>query len=46
MVFARMPVSEQHNAIPLWTETAVVAMPKDSPSPNSPRSTSPTPRST
>ncbi|PZE71730.1 LysR family transcriptional regulator [Curtobacterium sp. MCPF17_018] len=31
MVFARMPVSEQHNAIPLWTETAVVAMPKDSP---------------
>lgn len=31
MVFARMPVSEQHKAIPLWTETAVVAMPKDSP---------------
>ncbi len=31
MVFARMPVSDQHNAIPLWTETAVVAMPKDSP---------------
>ncbi|WIB31961.1 LysR family transcriptional regulator substrate-binding protein [Curtobacterium sp. MCSS17_005] len=31
MVFARLPVSEQHNAIPLWTETAVVAMPKDSP---------------
>jgi len=31
MVFARMPVSERHNAIPLWTETAVVAMPKDSP---------------
>ncbi|MCS5520456.1 LysR family transcriptional regulator substrate-binding protein [Curtobacterium flaccumfaciens] len=31
MVFARMPVSEQHNAIPLWTETAVVAIPKDSP---------------
>ncbi|WP_412148411.1 LysR family transcriptional regulator substrate-binding protein [Curtobacterium flaccumfaciens] len=31
MVFARMPVSAQHNAIPLWTETAVVAMPKDSP---------------
>lgn len=31
MVFARMPVSEQHNTIPLWTETAVVAMPKDSP---------------
>ncbi len=31
MAFARMPVSTQHNAIPLWTETAVVAMPKDSP---------------
>jgi hypothetical protein len=31
MVFARMPVSPAHNAIPLWTETAVVAMPKDSP---------------
>ncbi|MCU0153360.1 LysR family transcriptional regulator substrate-binding protein [Curtobacterium flaccumfaciens pv. poinsettiae] len=31
MVFARMPVSERHNTIPLWTETAVVAMPKDSP---------------
>lgn len=31
MVFAREPVSERHNAIPLWTETAVVAMPKDSP---------------
>ncbi|MFK4482716.1 hypothetical protein ABH929_001457 [Curtobacterium sp. AB7] len=31
MVFARMPVSDRHNAIPLWTETAVVAMPKDSP---------------
>jgi hypothetical protein len=31
MVFARVPVSEAHNAIPLWTETAVVATPKDSP---------------
>ncbi|MFS0731182.1 LysR family transcriptional regulator substrate-binding protein [Curtobacterium sp. 1P10AnD] len=31
MAFAREPVSERHNAIPLWTETAVVAMPKDSP---------------
>lgn len=31
MVFARMPVPEQHHAIPLWTETAVVAAPKDSP---------------
>lgn len=31
MVFARVPVSDAHNAIPLWTETAVVAMPKDSP---------------
>lgn len=31
MVFARVPVSDVHNAIPLWTETAVVAMPKDSP---------------
>lgn len=31
MVFARVPVSDTHNAIPLWTETAVVAMPKDSP---------------
>ncbi len=31
MVFAREPVSDRHNAIPLWTETAVVAMPKDSP---------------
>jgi len=31
MVFARLPVSDAHNAIPLWTETAVVAMPKDSP---------------
>jgi len=31
MVFARMPVSDAHNAIPLWTETAVVATPKDSP---------------
>lgn len=31
MVFAREPVSDLHNAIPLWTETAVVAMPKDSP---------------
>ncbi|MFJ4221033.1 LysR family transcriptional regulator substrate-binding protein [Curtobacterium luteum] len=31
MVFAREPVSDVHNAIPLWTETAVVAMPKDSP---------------
>ncbi|WP_420368351.1 LysR family transcriptional regulator substrate-binding protein [Curtobacterium sp. L1-20] len=31
MVFARVPVSDEHNAIPLWTETAVVAMPKDSP---------------
>ncbi|WP_186317686.1 LysR family transcriptional regulator substrate-binding protein [Curtobacterium sp. 9128] len=30
MVFARMPVTEAHNAIPLWTETAVVATPKDS----------------
>lgn len=30
MVFARVPVSEEHNAIPLWTETAVVATPKDS----------------
>ncbi|OIH94556.1 LysR family transcriptional regulator substrate-binding protein [Curtobacterium sp. MCBA15_001] len=30
MVFARLPVSEVHNAIPLWTETAVVATPKDS----------------
>lgn len=31
MVFARVPVSAVHKAIPLWTETAVVAMPKDSP---------------
>jgi hypothetical protein len=36
MVFARMPVperadGEQYHAIPLWTETAVVAAPKDSP---------------
>ncbi|PZE35426.1 LysR family transcriptional regulator [Curtobacterium sp. MCPF17_031] len=36
MVFARMPVperadGEQPHAIPLWTETAVVAAPKDSP---------------
>ncbi|WIB25559.1 LysR family transcriptional regulator substrate-binding protein [Curtobacterium sp. MCSS17_015] len=36
MVFARMPVpdradGEQYHAIPLWTETAVVATPKDSP---------------
>ncbi|MEK6312424.1 MAG: LysR family transcriptional regulator substrate-binding protein [Curtobacterium sp.] len=31
MVFAREPVADVHNAIPLWTETAVVAMPKDSP---------------
>ncbi len=31
MVFAREPVSDVHDAIPLWTETAVVAMPKDSP---------------
>lgn len=31
MVFARVPVSDAHNAIPLWTETTVVAMPKDSP---------------
>ncbi len=31
MVFAREPVPDHHNAIPLWTETAVVAMPKDSP---------------
>ncbi|WFR66754.1 LysR family transcriptional regulator substrate-binding protein [Curtobacterium flaccumfaciens] len=31
MVFARVPVSDAHNAIPLWTETAVVAVPKDSP---------------
>ncbi len=31
MVFARVPVSDAHHAIPLWTETAVVAMPKDSP---------------
>jgi hypothetical protein len=30
MVFARMPVSPSHKAIPLWTETAVVATPKDS----------------
>jgi DNA-binding transcriptional LysR family regulator len=30
MVFARLPVSEEHNAIPLWTETPVVAAPKDS----------------
>jgi len=31
MVFARLPVADDHNAIPLWTETAVVATPKDSP---------------
>jgi DNA-binding transcriptional LysR family regulator len=30
MCFARLPVSEELNAIPLWTETAVVAAPKDS----------------
>lgn len=30
MVFARVPVSDEHHAIPLWTETAVVATPKDS----------------
>jgi hypothetical protein len=30
MVFARMPVPEDLRAIPLWTETAVVATPKDS----------------
>jgi hypothetical protein len=30
MVFARMPVPEDLRAIPLWTETAVVAIPKDS----------------
>lgn len=30
MVFARLPVTDSHNAIPLWTETAVVATPKDS----------------
>ncbi|KTR51408.1 LysR family transcriptional regulator substrate-binding protein [Curtobacterium oceanosedimentum] len=29
MAFARMPVGAHLNAIPLWTETAVVAMPKD-----------------
>jgi hypothetical protein len=29
MAFVRMPVAEDLNAIPLWTETAVVAMPKD-----------------
>ncbi|MET3636992.1 MULTISPECIES: LysR family transcriptional regulator substrate-binding protein [Curtobacterium] len=31
MAFARMPVGAHLNAIPLWTETAVVAMPKDAP---------------
>lgn len=31
MAFARMPVGAHLNSIPLWTETAVVAMPKDSP---------------
>ncbi|MDM7888987.1 LysR family transcriptional regulator substrate-binding protein [Curtobacterium sp. RHCJP20] len=31
MAFARMPVGAHLNAIPLWTETAVVAMPKDGP---------------
>ncbi|MBT2503429.1 LysR family transcriptional regulator substrate-binding protein [Curtobacterium sp. ISL-83] len=31
MVFARLPVSDALHAIPLWTETAVVAMPKDAP---------------
>lgn len=30
MAFARLPVEDGHHAIPLWTETAVVAMPKDS----------------
>lgn len=30
MVFARLPVTDSLNAIPLWTETAVVATPKDS----------------
>jgi len=30
MAFARIPVGTHLNAIPLWTETAVVAMPKDS----------------
>lgn len=31
MAFARMPVGAHLNAIPLWTETAVVAMPRDAP---------------
>jgi len=31
MAFARAPFPDGHNAIPLWTETAVVAVPKDSP---------------
>ncbi len=31
MAFARMPVGTHLNAIPLWTETAVVAVPKDGP---------------
>jgi DNA-binding transcriptional LysR family regulator len=30
MAFARLPVTEALRAIPLWTETAVVAAPKDS----------------
>jgi DNA-binding transcriptional LysR family regulator len=30
MVFARLPVADDHNAIPLWQETPVVAAPKDS----------------
>jgi len=31
MAFVRAPFPDDHNAIPLWTETAVVAVPKDSP---------------
>ncbi len=31
MAFVRLPVADDLEAIPLWTETAVVAMPKDSP---------------
>ncbi|SOC87639.1 Transcriptional regulator [Curtobacterium sp. 314Chir4.1] len=31
MAFVRAPFPDGHNAIPLWTETAVVAVPKDSP---------------
>jgi DNA-binding transcriptional LysR family regulator len=30
MVFARLPVGDAHHAIPLWTETPVVAGPKES----------------